>query len=173
MPATAAFLATQAAAGDISASAIVSQPFSSAKVSASASAASVPVANIAPAAGSPGAPLALHQRFGRDRKNRREQQRQARERQRSIEPGDAIVERDEHGERHEPPARRPQHRRERARRTALRHKIRLCRRARSMRPQAESASRNRSARGSGDRGRRSPAGAISALDGHVHRPVGP
>jgi hypothetical protein len=38
----------------MSASAMVSQPFSSAKVSASASAASVPVANIAPAASSPG-----------------------------------------------------------------------------------------------------------------------
>ena len=39
---------------DISASAIVSQPFSSAKVSASASAASVPVANSAIEACSPG-----------------------------------------------------------------------------------------------------------------------
>ena len=48
------FSLTQAAAGDISASAIVSQPFSSAKVSASASAASVPVAKIALAAGRPG-----------------------------------------------------------------------------------------------------------------------
>jgi hypothetical protein len=36
---------TKAAAGDISASAIVSQPFSSTKVSASASATSVPVAD--------------------------------------------------------------------------------------------------------------------------------
>ena len=39
--------ATQAMPGTISASAIVSQPFSSAKVKASASAASAPVANIA------------------------------------------------------------------------------------------------------------------------------
>ncbi len=44
----------QAVPADISASAIVSQPFSSAKVSASASAASVPVANSAIEACSPG-----------------------------------------------------------------------------------------------------------------------
>ena len=48
------FSLTQAAAGAINASAMVSQPFSSAKVSASASAANVPVAKIAPAAGRPG-----------------------------------------------------------------------------------------------------------------------
>ena len=48
------FSATQAAPGAISASPTVSQPFSSAKVSASASAASAPVANIALAAMSPG-----------------------------------------------------------------------------------------------------------------------
>ena len=48
------FSATQAAPGTISASPTVSQPFSSAKVSASASAASAPVANIALAAMSPG-----------------------------------------------------------------------------------------------------------------------
>ena len=44
----------QAVPSDISASAIVSQPFSSAKVSASAIAASVPVANSAIEIGSPG-----------------------------------------------------------------------------------------------------------------------
>ena len=44
----------QAVPSDISASAIVSQPFSSANVSASASAASAPVANSAIEAGRPG-----------------------------------------------------------------------------------------------------------------------
>ena len=46
--------ATQAMPGTISASATVSQPFSSAKVSASASAATAPVAKIALAAAKPG-----------------------------------------------------------------------------------------------------------------------
>ena len=46
--------ATQAAPGTISASAMVSQPFSSAKVNASASAPSMPVANMALAAIRPG-----------------------------------------------------------------------------------------------------------------------
>ena len=52
----------QAVPADISASAIVSQPFSSAKVSASASAASVPVANSAIEACSPGRSSRLLQR---------------------------------------------------------------------------------------------------------------
>ena len=71
------FSATQAAPGTMSASAMVSQPFSSAKVSASASAASVPVANIAPAASSARPPLALHQRFRRQREDRGEKQGQS------------------------------------------------------------------------------------------------
>jgi hypothetical protein len=48
------FPATQAMPGTINASATVSQPFSSAMVSASASAAIAPVANSAPAAARPG-----------------------------------------------------------------------------------------------------------------------
>jgi hypothetical protein len=68
------FSATQAAAGAMSASAMVSQPFSSAKVSASASAASVPGREHRARCEQPRPPLALHQRLRRQREDRGEQQ---------------------------------------------------------------------------------------------------
>ena len=110
----------QAVPIDISASAIVSQPFSSAKVSASASAPSVPVANSAIEIGRPGRSSRLVEDFGRGAKGRRQHHRQDRERDRAIEMGDAGVERDQQRQRREHGGGRPHHRDDGADRAALR-----------------------------------------------------
>jgi hypothetical protein len=68
---------------DINASAIVSQPFSSANVNASASAASAPVANSAIPAARPG------------RSSRGQHHRQNGKRHRTVEMRDAGIERDQ------------------------------------------------------------------------------
>ena len=76
---------TQAMPGTISASATVSQPFSSAMVSASASAATAPVAKMRARRRQCRARRAPDQRFGRERKQRGEQQRRAGEGDRPLE----------------------------------------------------------------------------------------
>ena len=93
------FSAIQAVPGTIRASATVSQPFSSAKVSASASAAIEPVAKIAAADAEPGRGSRLVDELGRDREQRGDQQRERGERQRAVEAVDAVVERDQDRER--------------------------------------------------------------------------
>ena len=107
--------AIQATPGTISASATVSQPFSSAMVSASASAATAPVAKIAAAAALPGRGSRRLSALGRDREQRGEQQREPGKRHRLLELVDAVVERDQDRERHEHRGRRPQHRHDRGR----------------------------------------------------------
>ena len=110
--------------GTISASATVSQPFSSAKVSASASAATVPVANSAPAAARPGRGSRLCKHLGRDPEQRGQQQREAGERDRALEIGDAVVERDQDDDRREHGGGAPQDRDRRVFGAALREEAR-------------------------------------------------
>ena len=85
----------QAVPSDISASAMVSQPFSSAKVSASASAASVPVANSAIAACRPGRSSRLLEHLGCGGEGGGEHHRENRKRDRTVEMRDSCVERDQ------------------------------------------------------------------------------
>src|SRR6202165_4317789 len=104
---------------DIIASAIVSQPFSSAKVSASASAPSVPVANSdrnrqSRTVVSPG------ENFGSRAVRRRKHYRQNRKRDRTIEMRDAGIKRDQQRQRREHGGGRPYRRYNGADRAALR-----------------------------------------------------
>ena len=109
---------------DISASAIVSQPFSSAKVSASASAPSVPVANSATEIGRPGRLSRLVRISVAPPKAAAKQHRQDRKRDRAIEMRDAGIERDQQRQRREHGGGRPHHRDDGAGRAALRQKSR-------------------------------------------------
>ena len=104
---------------DISASAMVSQPFSSAKVSASASARACRSRTARWRSHVP-AGLRGGQNFGRSAKGGGEQHREDRERDRAVEMGDAGVERDQDRERREHRRRRPHHRMRRAERPCAR-----------------------------------------------------
>ena len=164
-------LRTQAMPGTISASATVSQPFSSAKVSASASAATVPVAKIAPAPAMPGRGARLPSVSVAQPNSAASSSASAGERDRALEAGDAIVERDQDGERRRtPPSRSTASamigaasgpaRGSRRRRTAPRSRCR-----------ARDASRCRQRSGSGARRRRGPDGAIRCCDLRRQRPA--
>jgi hypothetical protein len=88
----------------MSASATVSQPFSSARLSASASEAIPPVAKMAPA----GAWAAPAQGLGGNGEGAGKKDCRAREGDRAVEAGDAIIERDQNGEGREHRRRAPQ-----------------------------------------------------------------
>ncbi len=92
------FSATQAMPGTISASATVSQPFSSARLSASASEAIAPVAKMALAASLPGRSPRLADRLGGEREGAGKNDRGAGEGDRAVEAGDAVIERDQDGD---------------------------------------------------------------------------
>ena len=141
----------QAVPADISASAIVSQPFSSAKVSASASAASVPVANSAIEACSPGRSSRLARISVAARIGRRQHHRDNRKRDRAVEMRDAGVERDQQRQRREHRRGRPDHRDDRRCRSGPAPEIRRRRtRPRRSRPMIR-CSDDRSVRGGRDR----------------------
>ena len=91
----------QAVPIDISASAIVSQPFSSANVSASASAPSVPVANSAVEIIESRPALAAGEDFGRAGEGCGKDHGEDRKRDRAVEMSDARIERDQQRERNE------------------------------------------------------------------------
>ena len=108
------FSATQAMPGTISASATVSQPFSSARLSASASEAIEPVAKMALAASLPGRSPRLPIASVASAKAPASTHRGAGEGDRAVEAGDAVVERDEDGDGGEHRRRAPQNADQRA-----------------------------------------------------------
>ena len=102
----------------------MSQPFSSANVSASASAAIEPVAKIAAAEGRPGRGSRLVSSSVATANSAASSSASAGERERALEAVDAIVERDQDRERRDHGGRGPDDRRLGARRAALREEAR-------------------------------------------------
>ncbi len=162
--------ATQAAPGTISASATVSQPFSSAKVSVSAKRRERTGRDHCACGHKSGTLLAPHQRFRRQPIERGKKERQARERQRAVQCGNPIVERDQHRERRNHAGCGPQHRHQSARRAALRQKSGAAEQRRPKRGQREMRAVVE-ASGLGDRRRRRAGRREQCVEIHVHRPM--